>query len=1161
MSEIINVAVVVVNEQIVLDKINSVCLPDASSQVNKPLIVKKIMEQTYNEITDDEVNTLIIEQCISMSTIHLDYGTLASRLLVKTHHDKSPTTFSESIEQQYNNINPFTHLHKPLISAAVYKLVNENKDALNAMIDDSRDYLIDYFGFKTLSKSYLVKNHNKQFVDRPQYLWMRVAIEIHREDLAAVKETYDLISQKYFIHATPTLFNAARDFNQLSSFCLLSMEEDSIENIYDILKDCALISKFSGGIGVHMHNIRAKGTCINNTNGFSTGIVPMLKVFNSSCKYVDQCVVPETIIYTTNGPMEIQYCSSGETQIYNLKGEVETIGNVLEHPYDGPLLNIKTIHSLQNLRITPEHPVYVKRHDNTFDWVDAKDLQLSDSLVYSIPTYSKDIDSITPDDCYMYGILQMCCNMNNNKRKNNVINLKPQQSHLFEFIRNYFDGKCVLFTIEDNFDEEGGRDLKISWEKTLALPFRHGDFYLSHKHNNDCISSKWTNLPIDKSKYILKGLLNTAANYTDTDNTHCNFRCESLNIIETVRFMCLKLGVLPTITRNKSSIYTLKIPFTKPICDLLDIDRNEDEIIPTPIVDGFLYSKIIQLKEESNEYSGTLYDLQMTNEHNYMLHNGIVHNGGGKRNGSFVMYLEPWHADVFDFLDLKRNHGDEELKARDLFYGLWIPDLFMERVRDGGKWALMCPYKCPGLADVYGDEFKELYERYEREGKANRVVNAKDLWLKIVEAQMETGTPYLLYKDACNKKSNQKNLGTIKSSNLCTEIIEYSDVNETAVCNLASIALPSFVNKQTKEFDYDMLHHVTKIVSNNLNKLIDNNKYPIESTRNSNLKHRPTGVGVQGLADVFFLMGVPFTSATAKDISVKISETMYHASLEQSNEIAIARKKMFGSDFDRAVFNHESWTIDSDTGATTCGHFINHELTHLTRELCGAYSSFIGSPLSRGEFQFDLWGVTPSDRYDWAALRQSIVKHGVRNSLSIALMPTATTSQILGFNECFEPITSNIYSRRTLAGDFIVCNKYLMKELIDLGLWSENIKDSIIQNKGSIQHLTHLPEEIRNKYKIVWELPMKEIINMSADRAPYICQSQSLNLWQETPTNSSLSSMHFYAWKKGLKTGIYYLRRKSTQQAQQFTIDPKFNLQTQQPLVECTEEVCTTCSA
>jgi ribonucleoside-diphosphate reductase alpha subunit len=793
---------------------------EANIHINYSSLVMKVIDQLYDKIPTGKIDELAAEQCAAMSTLNPDYGTLAGRIIVSNHQKNTDPCFDMVINRLYNFKSSNGEV-KPLISKQLFDYYADNQSEIDAMFDYERDYLIDYFGFKTLERAYLFKVNNV-IVERPQHMWMRVAIGIHGNpnnpnSLALVKETYDLMSLKYFTHATPTLFNAGTPRQQLSSCYLLSMEDDSLDGIYNTLKDCALISKYAGGIGLHIHNVRAKGTHIQGTNGTSNGLVPMLRVFNNTARYVDQ--------------------------------------------------------------------------------------------------------------------------------------------------------------------------------------------------------------------------------------------------------------------------------------------------------------------------------------------------GGGKRNGSIAIYLEPWHADIEDFLELKKNHGDEELKARDLFYALWVPDLFMERVKENGKWSLFCPNECPGLADVYGDKFKELYEGYEATDKARKSVSARDLWFKILDAQMETGTPYICYKDAANKKSNQKNLGTIKSSNLCTEIIEYSDDKETAVCNLASIALPAFVDSESKQFNYDKLHEVAKVVTNNLNRVIDINFYPTEKTKRSNLRHRPIGIGVQGLADAFILMDIPFHSEQAKEVNKLIFETIYHAALEKSNELAIERENMIKEMF-----------VKTNTNGSVELPFNEYDKEHIQNSLdnrfvgylslCGAYSTFDGSPASQGILQFDMWSnKEPSNRYDWDNLKQSIIFHGLRNSLLVAPMPTASTSQILGYNECFEPITSNLYSRRTLAGEFVVVNKYLMKELIQLGQWNEQIKNNIIANKGSIQQLTVLPEHIRNKYKIVWEIPMKHLIDMAADRGAYICQSQSLNLWMEDPTYNSLTSMHFYSWKQGLKTGIYYLRRKAKHQAQQFTIEPE------KREVEENEDICESCSA
>ena len=877
-------------------------------KVNYTALAMKVIDQLYDGISTTKIDELSAEQCASMASVHYDYNTLAGRIIVSSHQKNTTESFSDVMRVLYDFIDK-TGKSVTIVSDELIAVVESHKEELDSLCDYNRDFLIDYFGFKTLERAYLMKVNGKA-VERPQHMWLRVAIGIHGDNMEGIKETYDLMSQKYFTHATPTLFNAGTPRPQLSSCFLLAMENDSIDGIYNTLKDCALISKHAGGIGLHIHNIRATGSHIRGTNGTSNGIVPMLRVFNNTAKYVDQ--------------------------------------------------------------------------------------------------------------------------------------------------------------------------------------------------------------------------------------------------------------------------------------------------------------------------------------------------GGGRRNGSFAIYLEPWHADIEMFLQMRKNHGDEELKARDLFYALWIPDLFMERVKTNGQWTLMCPDECPGLSDVYGDEFKTLYESYEKSGRGRTTVQARELWFKVLDAQMETGTPYLLYKDAANKKSNQKNVGTIKSSNLCvapetliltdkghaeiqslqdqnvnvwngkefsevtvkqtgenqpllsvyfdngkkidctpyhkfyvchkeeiiridakdlqigmelesfylpdacsdilsikissivdngrrdntycfkelirgrgtfngiltgqcSEIIEYSDDTETAVCNLASIGLPSFVTKE-KEFDYEKLHEVAKVVTKNLNKIIDINYYPTEKTRKSNMRHRPIGIGVQGLADVFLLMGHAFLSDEARKINRDIFETIYHGALEASCELA--------------------------------------------KEL-GSYETFAGSPASQGLLQFDLWGVDPgSQRYDWNGFKLRIQQDGLRNSLLLAPMPTASTSQILGFNECIEPITSNIYSRRTIAGEFIQVNRYLIEELIQLGLWNDKIKNNIIANHGSIQQLEFIPDEVKDKYRTVWEIPMRGLIDMSADRGAFVCQSQSLNLWLEDPNYNTLTAMHFYSWQKGLKTGIYYLRRRGKHQAQQFTIEPE---KTQHSNYE--EEICELCSA
>lgn len=744
---------------------------DKQLMVNITNLTCNIISRIYPDITTSQIDDIAADECIQLSATHIDYGTLAAHLLVSSHQKNTSDSFSKTMKQLY--LHKKNDKDSPLVTKDLYEISKKHSTFLNKLCDYSRDFNYDYFGFRTLQSRYLIRIGD-QAVERPQHMLLRVSIGIHGADLDNVEKTYDLMSRRLYTHATPTLYNSGTAMNQLASCFLLAMNDDSISGIYKTLGDCAAISKNAGGIGVHISNVRAQGSYIEGTNGRSNGIVPMLRVFNETARYVDQ--------------------------------------------------------------------------------------------------------------------------------------------------------------------------------------------------------------------------------------------------------------------------------------------------------------------------------------------------GGGKRNGSFAMYMEPWHADIFSFLDLKKNHGDENLKARDLFYALWIPDLFMERVRDQGDWTLFCPNICPGLNMVCGEEFRELYVRYEMEGKGLKTISARTLWFAILDSQIETGMPYMLYKDTANKKSNQNNVGVIQSSNLCAEIIQYSDKNETAVCNLSSIALPMFVDETTKTYQFDKLHSVVKQIVVNMNKVIDVTFYPLEETRTSNLRHRPIGIGVQGLADVFIAMRLPFESDEARTLNRDIFETIYHAALEKSSELA---------------------------------------------EIHGPYASFVGSPAHRGQLQYHLWGFTDAElpRYDWPRLVEQIKTHGLRNSLLTAVMPTASTSQILGFNECVEPLTSNIYSRTTLTGNFRIVNKSMIRDLDAIGLWSSDMKNKIIQKNGSIQSFTEIPESIRQLYKTVWEMDMNAILQMSADRGAFICQSQSLNIWVEDPDYKQLTKLHFKGWNLGLKTGLYYLRRKAKAHAQQFTIVPN-------PIVsEDPSTSCDQCSA
>jgi len=1256
-------------------------------KLNYTSLAMKVIDQLYDGISTTKIDELTAEQCDSMASIHPDYNVLAGRIVISNHHRNTSSSFSSVMNQLFDYKDKH-NIHSPIVSPEFISVVNQYSEDWNALCDYQRDYLIDYFGFKTLERAYLMKI-NKKTIERPQHMWLRVSIGIHGANIEKVKETYELMSMKYFTHATPTLFNAGTNRPQCSSCFLLALENDSIDGIYNTLKDCALISKWAGGIGLHIHNVRALGSHIRGTNGTSNGIVPMLRVFNNTAKYVDQCVMPDTVIYTMQGPIQIQNCVAGETAIYGLQGNTEIIQNVLEHSYQGPLLEIYTQHKSNPLQITPEHPVFVLRENADMpEWVEAKHLDTTDRIVYVAPKHTKDCAEIDINDCIMYGIIVENGVFSNDKRESQITLLNSETKYQ-EYVKTYFEKKLVKYTVTSD-----SYFTTFKWEKNIHLPFRYTDFY--DEVGEKRIHARWLQLPLEKSQFILLGMLNLNSDVFTINSS-------SYKYIESVRFLFFKMGIIPQ-EYNHGTVKTL---FYKDVDVLEDVKHRND-------LYHFMYSPIVKIEE--TVYSGILYDLQMEKEHNYMLEHGIVHNGGGKRNGSFAIYLEPWHADIELFLQMRKNHGEEELKARDLFYALWIPDLFMERVKTGGKWTLMCPDECPGLHNTVGEEFVKLYTEYEEAGRGRKTMNARDLWFQILDAQMETGNPYLVYKDTANNKSNQKNLGVIKSSNLCvapetlvltslgefpikdicglevevwngsewskveimqtgksqellrvqfsngkyiwctryhkfykkmpngntqkvcaedlkegdemidlvmssnslysvysytgvkvthidrnenrtddtycfhepkrnmgvfngiltgqcSEIIEYSDEHESAVCNLASIALPSFVDPIHKTFDYDKLHEVTKVVTNNLDRVIDINFYPTEKTKRSNLRHRPIGLGVQGLADAFMMMDIAFYSEEAKKINSLIFETIYHAALEKSNEIAIDRYNVLHdyflvkkNKFSKSNISVHSWLEEENNKPTeqleyNGLNYIQREIVMLDENTCGAYSSFKGSPASQGILQFDMWNVTPSNRYDWRELRNLIKIYGIRNSLLLAPMPTASTSQILGYNECIEPITSNIYSRRTLAGEFIIANKYLMNDLIKLDLWNEKIKNNIIANNGSIQQINIIPLEIRNKYKTVWELPMKHLIDMAADRGAYICQSQSLNLWLEDPNYNTLTSMHFYAWTKGLKTGIYYLRRRGRHQAQQFTIEPekKANTNTQHVLDE--EEGCLMCSA
>ncbi len=1161
-----------------LKKLGNTEIKGGSSKLNLnyTVLVMKVIDQIYDGIPTTKIDELASEQCAVMSSHHPDYGILAGRIVVSNLKRNTLDTFSAAMRYLYLS-NDVHGNHRSLLDVHIYKSVIErNGQLFDSWIDDSRDYLIDYFGFKTLEKSYLMRVGGK-IIERPQYLWMRVAIGIHRNNLDLVKETYDLMSQKYFTHATPTLFNSCTPHPQLSSCYLIAMENDSIAGIYNTLKDCAEISKWAGGIGLHIHNIRASGTPIHGTNGISNGLVPMLRVFNSTARYVDQCLPGNTIIYTSTGPIPIKFCVPNQTLVLNKSGTFQKVQHVLEHTYDGnTLIQIKSKNCSETLIITPEHPIYViNTHTDKFEWVNAKDVVADKhKMTFKIPTFVEDIPSISDHDCFFYGLYLFRGDYDDLHQMR--IAIHDFSDELKSFVRHYLNTRYCIQTMEDaNY---------ISWDYNNVLPFHYADFYHPGSLNQKYIHSRWLNLPRDKSIRIIDAFfviqkINESEIYQNMMKDFILFNCFEYLFLSHGSHFYYDFGFDHdedfSVCKGKQVVDDHGDSF---ICSMITSVHVQQ--IKKPIV---LYDlQLFPSSSSSSSSSSSLLPVEDNNvddlhlhekkdfedpNYNYQIQQGLVHNGGGKRNGSIAIYLEPWHADVEIWLEMKKNHGDEEMKARDLFYALWIPDLFMQRVNKNANWTLMCPHECPGLADVYGQKFVDLYEKYEREGRGKKTIEARKLWLQILDSQMETGTPYILYKDACNEKSNQKNLGTIKSSNLCTEIVEYSDNSETAVCNLASIALPAFV--ENKMFNFAKLIEVTRVVTRNLNSVIDINYYPTEKTRKSNLRHRPIGIGVQGLADVFIMLDMPFESADARKLNCQIFESIYYAALDESCCISQRRYNdlihLITKEQEKEKEKDGGESIESDSESDSEEKFrqiiLNNHLnwnkydqnfvaSHLVGvtsvdqipTFIGAYSSFDGSPISAGILQFDMWGDNkPKLNPDlgWSELRERCVRYGIRNSLLVAPMPTASTSQILGYNECFEPLTSNIYSRKTLAGEFLVVNKYLMNELIQLGLWNEDVKNNIIANHGSIQQIENLSDALKQKYKIVWEMAMKNIIDMAKDRGAFICQSQSMNCWLSDPSYKQLTSMHFYSWNAGLKTGLYYLRRKAKHSAQQFTIVPK----------------------
>ncbi len=1048
--------------------------------IDSDLIAQKVISSIYDGVLSSELDEEAGRIAVNMIE-NIEYPKLASRLCISNLHKNTTECFSEVVEiicEQTSN----------LFSDNFVEFVRTFKTELNDTIDYNRDYLFDYFGIKTLEKSYLVKINGKT-IERPQHLYMRVAIAVSMKDgLNAVIETYNLISQHYLTFASPVLFNSGYKFGNLAS-CYLLGTGDSIEGIFKTISDCGRISKIGGGIGIHISNIRSKGSIIRGTNGVSDGIVPMLRVYNSVGVYVNQCLKPGNRIFTKNGMKTIKDITL-EDQVITHDGGFQPVNDIYVNYKKGEFIfEIYHNNNCQPLEVTRDHEILVA--DNELEdpkYTMSQNIKIGSYLCYPIPRYSRPC-KFNKDVFKMIGIIIQC-----GEFENGVCTVKLTDNCLIK-----------VFNFCKSFSECEIRDLDIIYSKTDSEEWEFikkmlGVKNLCKKYNkhNFLFHTDFVHYNKDLLAYFLVWMIKASNYYNISDSLY--YDIQNQNIIGVIRYALLKNKILVEFIKRENRIFLscykkdllvkIQIPF---------YNTNTVKNYDTVITDKYIYAKVQDVK--ISLYSGPVYDLGIEANHNYLTDSGLVHNSG-KRKGAFAIYLSIDHPDIMDFLDLKKNQGAEELRTRDLFLAVWVSDLFMRAVEMDEDWYLFDPDngdKCGMLNNTYGAEYETLYKELVDEKMYKKIVKARDVWTKILESQIETGVPYILYKDAVNKKSNQKNVGVIKSSNLCSEVLLYSDENEYAVCNLESIALPKYV--ENNAFNHNLLHDVVKKSVRQMNNIIDCNFYPVEEAKTSNLKHRPIGIGVQGLSDVYCLLRYPFESLEAKKLNKEIFETIYHAALEGSMELAKEQ---------------------------------------------GPYSTFRGSPASEGKLQFDLWSEYSgtdlseilSGRYDWDSLKRDIIQHGLFNSTLTALMPTASTAQIMGNTESFENFDSCIYKRRVLSGEFLVINKHLFKELTELGLWNSELKDMILSNNGSIQGIDVIPEEIKNIYKTIWEIPMKTYIEHSADRAPFIDMTQSLNLYMESPTTKRLNSMHFYAWKLGLKTGIYYLRTKTKAVSGKFSVNP-----------------------
>ncbi len=1540
-------------EKLSFDKILSrIELLSKDLQISADTITQQVITRIYDEIRTTELDELAAQLCSSMIIDHSDYGILASRIIISNHHKSTSPSFSETIYILYNNKD--IHGEKnPLVSEDLYRTVMNHKDKLNSYIKYDRDYDFDYFGFKTLEKSYLIRVKGK-IVERPQHLFMRVSLGIHGEDFKDALETYDYMSKQYFTHATPTLYNAGTNRPSLSS-CFLLDVHDSVEGMYDLAKECAIISKNAGGIGINIHDIRSKNSIVRGTNGRSSGIIPMLRVFNAIGRHIDQCFIPETIIYTENGPKQICEVTT-EDKVVTIDGTFKKINKIITNNVKKDILDIRTSRSFESISVTKEHQLYVLRGQKKMtnfndikrrldaktihgEFISAKDLKDDDLVAYPEINLLNADQTINEDLAKYYrmvGIMLGDGHITEKKNEAGITVNKDGKIKTYNFIKEFLELNKIHYweSLQKNC-------IQIRWSNNNNFNLKREDIYDSNKEKY--INAKFMKLNKYYTKQLIKGLIETDGCITG----EISFCTTSYNLAHSIRYLLLKIGIVSSgcikdyrgktheirpgeFITNKKISYYIRIPKVKELTNLLEI--GEGKFLKSFTHNGKIWSRIISVNERY--YEGDVYDLNIEDNHNYVVGSfGLVHNSG-RRPGSIAVFIEPHHADIMQFLDLRKNHGNEEERCRDLFLALWISDLFMKRVQENGIWSLMDPDECRGLSTIYGEEFEKLYIKYENEGKFRKQIKAQEIWYKIIENQIETGTPYISYKDAVNYKSNQKNLGVIKSSNLCVssetmiytdkgyypiidledknikvwngtefsstivkktgenqkliniyfnngmsikctlyhkfyietgsrpadksrvkiieakdlepkmkiirynlptlnnstlkmkspythgffcadgtyyqcktqqkqkcqyskwnntdfckkhqffkniynseteccaesgekqpiiylyhskrELLKYIDYeysnenekekrltlslhhdiedkffvpinycnntklrwlegyldgdgcvvkfngikniqvssiekefltnvfymlqtlgvnsvisvsynerftslpdgkggkkdylckktyrlnidaislihlkelgfnpkrlditdcrkphhktnrfiqvtkiedneeyedtycfneplknrgifngiltgqcneinlytnykDEIGVCNLASICLPKYISDDGT-YNHKELHKIAKILTKNLNKVIDVNYYPLEKAKTSNFRHRPIGIGVQGLACTFALLKMAFDSEEARKLNKEIFETIYHGALEASMEIAKKRKEWYNvSSYNNEFMNNYTPLEEFEDPYKVAEKLkmIDEEKQKLPPQYIGAYSSFVGSPTSEGLLQFDLWGVTPSSgRYNWDALKKDIKEHGLRNSLLMAVMPTASTASIMGNNEGAEAFNSMIYKRRVLSGEFIMVNKYLRKDLEALNLWSKELSNKIIMNNGSIQNIPEIPDDIKKIYKIVWEIPQRAVIDQYVDRGAYICQTQSMNLFFDIPDYKRLTSAHFYGWKKGLKTGIYYCRSRTVAKTQLFTIEPE--KQVKEESKEEDQEGCLSCGA